>query len=85
MELLIFIVALSALAFLATRFGYDSRASAWSTEAELGAHLLTWEHGEVPLDRDAPEARDVQDTDFSEPPPQEFDERARELVGSVRR
>jgi hypothetical protein len=83
-ELLIFVIALCAVAFRATRFGYDSRASAWSKEAELGAHGVTWEHGGRPLDLDRQEACDVRGTDVSEPPRQEFGERAREQVGSVR-
>jgi hypothetical protein len=84
-ELLIFVIALCIVAFLATRFGYDSRASAWSKEAELGAHGVTWESdGGLPLDLDSPEGCDLQGTDFSEPRRQEFDECARELVGSVR-
>jgi hypothetical protein len=83
-ELLIFVIALCIVAFLATRFGYDSRDSAWSKEAELGDHGVTWEHDGLPLDFDKPEACDMQGTDFSMPPRQEFDERARELAGSVR-
>jgi hypothetical protein len=64
-ELLIFIIAVCVVAFLAKRFGYDSRDSAWSTEAELGAHGVTWEpDGALPLDFDSPESRDVQGTDF---------------------
>src|SRR5471030_2298346 len=41
--MLIFVMALCIVAFLARRFGYDSRASAWSKEAEIGAHGVTWE------------------------------------------
>jgi hypothetical protein len=38
MELLIFVIGLCIVACLAARFGYDSRTSGWSREAEIGAH-----------------------------------------------
>jgi hypothetical protein len=68
-ELLIFFIGLCALAFLATRFGYDSRSSAWSKEAEMGTYGMTWApHDGAPLDLDSRETADMRDTDVSEPP-----------------
>jgi hypothetical protein len=81
-ELLIFVIALCALAFLATRFGYDSRASAWSKEAEMGAHGVTWApHCGMPLELDSRETADMRDTEFSGPSRHKLGERPGELVG----
>jgi len=85
-ELLIFfVVALGAIGFLATRFGYDSRDSAWSKEAEIGAHGVTWEPGGgLPTHLHRPEIHDTRGTDSSAPSRLEFEARSGELVGSVR-
>jgi hypothetical protein len=40
--LAIFVVAVAALGALATRFGSDSRASAWSVEKEYDARDFNW-------------------------------------------
>jgi len=83
-ELLIFVIALCALAFLATRFGYDSRASAWSKEAEISSRGVTWElHGLPPGDLDSAETVNLQIPGPAEPARQEFSQRAKELAGTV--
>jgi hypothetical protein len=43
MEFVIFIAALCALAFLAMRYGYDSRDLPYSEEQRLARFGMTWE------------------------------------------
>jgi hypothetical protein len=43
MELLVFVIGLCVLGYLATRFGYDSRAVPYSKEEDLARLGVIWE------------------------------------------
>ena len=43
MEILFVLIGLCALAFLSMRYGYDSRATAYSKEEEFARHGVIWD------------------------------------------
>ena len=84
--LLIIGVALCALAWLATRFGFDSRPSAWSKEAELSAHGVSWEmYGGRPVELASSEFVDLHLPCLAEPAEDEFSPaQSKDLASTVR-